>query len=302
MTGLQSYLCKDSPLWSVWLPRLGVLGCLFLLAAPACVQPVWSQASGHQRLGVDSRTYWEAAVEWAVRLSPVGYSDYSLPDLDSSLSFGLLLGRTWSAGLSVPFSLSVWPVHASPVLLIPGDISASIGWTASHGDSRLRGSLNLTSPSACWQGGQEVPGSGAGGSGRWILGLSAGISRIVDPLVLGSLVSWSIGLPRAERWESQWRPGDFSLALSVTEAFNEHVSASAVLSQYVSISGTAWGTPLGKLLSGAVAYDASAGARLLVSGQSFTGSIGFSKGLVHGSDPGSVDLSVAYIIRQREEP
>jgi hypothetical protein len=267
-----------------------------------CIQPVWAQVSGHQRLGIEAKTHWEADIEGAVRLRSAGYSDYSLPDLDSSLSFGLLLDNTWSTGLSIPFSVSSWPVSTPHLLLVPGDVTVSAGYTAIRGAVRVRGSINLTGPSACWQGNQEIPGSVAGGSGRWTLGLSGGLSRILDPLVLGGQVSWSVGLPRAERWESRWRPGDFSLVLSATEAFNEHISATAVLSQYVSIPGTAWGIPRGSMLSGDVAYDAAAGVRLSATGRSFSGSIGFSKGLVHGADPASLDFSVAYFIRRKEGP
>ena len=302
MVATQFYSMKAHQLSLAWLHKLSMFGCLVFLATPACVQPVWPQASGHQRLGVEAKTYWEADIEWAVRLSPVGYSDYSLPDLDSSLSFGFLLDGTWSASLSFPFSLSSRSSYTAPVLLVPGDVSASIGWTAIRGDGRVRGSFNLTGPSAIWQGDQDVPGSRAGGSGRWTIGLTGGLSRIIDPLVLGALVSWSIGLPRAERWDTQWRPGDFSLVLSVTEAFNDHVSATAVLSQFVSVPEIAWGTRLGKLPSGVVDYDASAGVRLLVSGQSFSVGIGFSKSLVYGADPGSLGFSVACFIRQREGP
>ncbi|MFH2113426.1 MAG: hypothetical protein ABIJ86_02820 [Spirochaetota bacterium] len=292
--------------WPGWLAKPAWLAWFLWLSALACVPPGWAQVSGHQRLGVESKTYWEANIDLAVRLSPAGYADYDLPELDSSLSLGLLLGRKWGIGLSVPASLSNWPSNDATRFLIPGDVTASMGWTEIQGDSRLRGSLNLTGPSALWQGGLEIPGSVAGGSGRWTLGLSGGLSRIIDPLVLSGLLSWNVGLPRAERWNSRWRPGDFSLVMSVTEAFNEHVSCTLGLSQYASLPERVWPTiresSWGSLPYGIVVYDASAGIDFLFSGQSFTMGMGFSKGLVHGADSGSMQFSVGYGFRQREAP
>lgn len=296
----------ELPVWPSWLARLVSPVNLVWFVALVCVHPVWDQVSGHQRLGVESKTPWEVDFELAARLSPVGYYDYGLPDLATSLSIGMLLDKRWSASISVPVKVSAWPGSGVPTCAIPGDLTASIGWTASHGDGRAGGSLNLTLPSGLWQGNQEVPGSVAGGSGRWTLGLSGGGSRIIDPLVLSGYLSWSIGLAREERWGSSWRPGDFSMVLSVTEAFNEHVSCTLSLSQYASLPECTWETSQavswGNLPYGTVGYDAAMGVDFLFSGQSLCLGIGISKGLVHGADPGSVGFSVGYNFRQREEP
>ena len=300
MTGMVSQLSSPSlvlPVWPGWVAWLLLM---------ACIQPVWSQVSGHQRLGVESKANWEASIELAARLNPAGYADYGLPCLDSSLSLGLLLDRRWSASISVPVSVPGWAGTTAPLLVIPGDVTVSAGWTAIHGDNRFRGAFNLTGPSALWQGNQEVPGPVAGGSGGWTLGLSGAVSRIMDPLVLSGFLSWSAGLPRAERWVRMWHPGDFALVLSVTEAFNEHVACTLGLSQYASLPECAWGTTQasswGSLPYGTVGYDASAGIDFLLSRQPFTLGIGFSKGIVHGADPGSLNFSVGYNLRQKEGP
>lgn len=269
----------------------------------ACVQPAGAQVSGHQRLGVQSTMDWEADIEVAVSLRPPGYPD--LPDLDASLSLGLILDRKLNIGFSFPFRLSGWSGGEYTWILLPGDISASLGWTANLGDDRVRGALNLTGPSALWQGNQEVPGSVAGGSGRWTAGLSGGISRIIDPLVLSGFLAWSVGFPRAQRWGRTWRPGDFLLVLSVTEAFNEHVSCTLGLSQYASLEEREWesssGSAWGGLLQGSVSYDVLAGIEFKLSWSSFTVGIGLSKGLIPGADPGSVSFSVCHSLRHREE-
>lgn len=290
---------KELQPWTDWLAGLVLPACFFVMV---CAQPVGAQVSGHQRLGVQPQAYWEVDFEWVTRLSPVGYSDYGLPVLESSLSIGLLLGRKWSAGLFVPVRISGWLDGTAPVLFIPGDTTASVGWTTLRGDNRVRGVFNLTGPSAHWQGNQQVPGSATGGSGRWTAGLSGSLAHIIDPLVLGGMLSWSIGLPRTERWDSLWRPGDFSLVLSVTEVFNERVSCTAVLSQYVSLPEAVWGAPLWKPSYAALGYDASAGIRFLVSGRSLNVGIGISKGIIQSIDPGSVDLSLGYILRQGKGP
>jgi hypothetical protein len=281
------------------LARLTVV-CSFVLAA--CVQELAGQASGHQRLGVESRTPWEAEIEWAVTLGPAGYSGCSLPDLDSSFSFGLFIDRTWSAGLVVPLSLSGVPGRCAPGSVILGDMTVSVGWTGIHGDSRLRGGLNLTAPSGEWFGSQELSGPVAGGTGRWAIGLWGGISRIIDPLVLGGMLSWNFGLPGPEHSGRLWHPGNVSLVLSATEVFNDLVSCTAVLSQYLFLPASIGGGGSWNPSDGTLGYSAVAGIRLLVSGRSFNGGIGFSRSLVHGPDQGSVSFSIARIFRQREEP
>jgi hypothetical protein len=249
---------------------------------------------------------WEADLELAARLRSGGYDDYGLPDLATSLSAGILLGRRWSAGISVPVIMSGGPGTGASSILVPGDVSTSVGWVAIHGDNQARGSLNLTLPSALWQGDQEVPDFVAGGSGRWTLGLLGGLSHIMDPLVLSGSLSWSLGLPRAERWGSSWRPGDFALALSVTEAFNEHVSCTLGLSQYVSLPECEWNTmqavSWGSLPYGNVGYEAVVAVDYRFSWQPYSIGIGVSKSLIHGAGPGSVDVSVGYSLRQKGEP
>ncbi|MGD9939644.1 MAG: hypothetical protein AB7T74_07570 [Clostridia bacterium] len=292
---------KSQPARPGWPVNPVCIEWFFWFVILVCAMPVRAQVSGHQRLGVQSKALWEADIELAVRLRSGGNDDYVLPDLDSSLSAGLLLDRKWSAGLSVPVRMSGGSGTGAPLNFVPGDVSTSVGWISVHGDNQVRGSLNLVLPSARWQGDQEVPDSVAGGSGRWTLGLSGGLSHIMDPLVLSGSLSWSLGLPRTERWGSRWRPGDFSLALSVTEAFNEHVSCTLGLSQYVSLPECAWNTPQaaswGSLPYGTIGYDAAVAVDYLFSWQSYSIGIGISKGLIHGAGPGLVGVSAGCSLR-----
>jgi hypothetical protein len=288
-----------------WLVHPVCLCWLFWIAILVCVEPAGAQVSGHQRLGVQSQVLWEADMELAARLRPGGYDDYGLPDLATSLSVGMLLGRRWSAGIAVPVSISGGPGTGAVSRFVSGDVTTSVGWMSLNGDNQVRGALNLSLPSALWQADQEVPDSVAGGSGRLTLGLSGSISHIMDPLVLSGSLSWSLGLPRADRWGSGWRPGDFSLVLSVTEAFNEHVSCTIALSQYLSLPECEWNTSQaaswGSLPYGTVGYDASVAVDYLFSLKPFSIGLGISKSLTHGADPGSVGVSVGYSIRQKEE-
>jgi hypothetical protein len=128
----------------------------------------------------------------------------------------------------------------------------------------------------------------------------------MDPLVLGGLLSWNVGLPREERWGPLWRPGDISLVLSGTEAFNEGVSGTISLVQYVFLPERPWknstGTWWGRPASLDIGYDAAVVVHFLFFLQKLTVGIGFSKGLVQGAEPGSINCSVAYILRRGERP
>ena len=286
---------------SRWFFFLFWFGCLCTLAG---IQSAWAQVSGHQRLGVQTERSWEATIGLACSLIPDTDNDNRLPDVDSRLSLGLVGDRKWSFSLSVPFLLSSLPGKNPSLLCIPGDIGVTLGGIAHSGDSRIHGAFNLTVPSALWQGNQEVPGSLAGGQGWWIIGLAGGVSHIIDPLVLSGFLAWSVGLPQVERWERLWRPGDFTLLLSMTEAFNENVSFTLGLYQYASFPEEIWDTsalnPWTRLKAGNIGYEAVAELEFLYSGQSFSASLGFSKGLVRGADPASVNFAIVYRIKQKD--
>jgi hypothetical protein len=266
-----------------------------------CAPLVQAQVSEHQRLAVEAAVNWEADIEWTNSLSVDSYVAGALPDLQSSLALSLLVDRKWSLGLEVPVYVLQQPEVAQAWLIVPGDVSASAGWTGRSAAHRLRGNLGVTGPSGIWLGGQEVPGVVAGGSGRWTVGLSGGVSRIMDPLVLGASLSWQVGLPRPERWDRTWRPGDFALGLTLTEVFNEHVSWSAVLTQSVLFPEIPWGSMPGSVSVAAVSYDASAVVRVTVQRGSSSVGVGVSKGLVYTDEPASIEFSAGYMFRQKEE-
>lgn len=282
--------------------RLGSTILFAVLFAALNPRLSYAQPSGHQRLGRERTTSWEAEIEMATRLITSGVAGSGLPELHSSLSLGVLIDRTVFLGVNLPASLYSTSSHSWNPLLVPRDLIASLGYTALLGETRFRAGFDLSCPSGLWLGNQEVPGLVAGGSGRWTLGLVAGFSRIVDPLVLGGLLSWHLGLPRTENWKRMWRPGDISLLLSATEVFNEYVSASAFLSQALYLPPMEWGRAPGIPAPSLIASDTSAGLRLSVSLMAFAGSIGFSKSLVHGENPGEVLITLTWVIRRKEQP
>ena len=105
-----------------------------------------------------------------------------------------------------------------------GDPSIEIGWMTKINDLRARANINYIYPLGNWNSYQSGDYGLMGGSGYHTLALGFGISKILDPVILNALISYSISFPRSELYGWSMKPGDFMMDLNIIEALNDEIA------------------------------------------------------------------------------
>lgn len=279
------------------LPLVRIVSACFL--ALVCVMSSVAQSSDHQRIGVERKNAWELGIEAGCggRHESYGGIDYFLGD--SYLSIDLLADRAWTASLYLPLSsrFIIGDGIQRTVAVAFGDFRLSAGWTGRIDDTRVSASLNVTLPTGQWSDYASAEGVLAPGSGRWSVGTALSASMILDPVVLGAAFIYDLGLPRAERYSTTWRPGDMSLSLSVTEVLNDRVGYSLKAVQSVSLPELSEGA----YSLDSFSYGALASIEFWYSDGDAAARFGISKSVTIPEEPARLYAALSYALRSEKE-
>ncbi len=272
---------------------------LAIIITLLCSITLFGQTSEHQRLGVERKTIWELGIEAGSSVSNDSYMESDYFSLNPYTSLDILIERAWSISVQMPFVSELVLEHNSkrPAAIVIGDLSASIGWTGKVGDFRLRGGLSSDIPTGDWNPYTTREGILTGGSGRWTIGANVSISRILDPVVIGSVFSYNVGLPRVERFVTTIRPGDMNLQLFISEVLNDRIGYTIRIIQGFCLSelrNNQWN------MNG-FAYSLSGGGEVWFSTGDFSLRLGVSKNLTKIEIPASISLSVGYSIKSEKK-
>ena len=266
----------------------------FLMAMGSTIS-IGAQTSGHQRIGVERKTDWEFGFELGNGMTYEVYDSSDYFTVDSYASIDMVIVKSWTASFYAPLSANlvigddVW--KAAMVGL--GDIELSAGWTNRIADTRVSASLRTTVPTGEWNPYAAAEGVLTPGSGRWSVGMALSVSRIIDPVVLGAAFAWDVGLPRAERFSTTWRPGDMSFSLSVTEVLNDRVGYSLKALQSASLPEL---RNDGYSLD-SFSYTASMSIELWYSDGDASARFGVSKSVTSSDAPARLYVALLYTLR-----
>lgn len=263
----------------------------FALLAFFTIQPCIAQVSDHQRIGVEPDAVYELSMDASSSLSLYSQNGSDIFFLDSSLSAEFSIDRVWAAGITIPFAMRMLEAYGGTVSsdFGLGDAGLSGRYSSRIGDVRYSVSADLGIPTGRWEP-YELPGGNVSfGSGRWTLGAGLSASVIKDPVVLGVSVSYSMGLPRSERYGYSWEPGSFSLGLILTEILNDSIGYSLRLAQSLSLP-TVYEGAIG---SQGCTYSASLMLGIFYQRDDWTLSINASKSVTDVKAAGTIGVSVS---------
>jgi hypothetical protein len=176
-----------------------VLPFCLVLAAP----PAFPQASGHQRIGVETEARHRLEASLACAWKPEG-QDWSA-ECEASLDYAV--DRILGVGLALPWSLS------SPGVFRLGDPAASISYFWRPGRWRAQAGLRYAFP---------LERRKAAGFHRFTSTLSLALAR--DPVILALGASFATCVPREEGGSLLWPAFSGSLSLSCWELLNDRIS------------------------------------------------------------------------------
>jgi hypothetical protein len=210
----------------------------------------------------------------------------------------VLAARAWTASAYLPLAaeFAVGDDARRPAAAGLGDIELAAGWTGRVSDTRLSASVRGSAPTGEWNPYAAAEGALVPGSGRWTVGAALSASRILDPVVLGAALSYDLGLPRADRFSTSWRPGDFSLSLSVSEVLNDSVGYTLKAVQSASLPEVRDGA---YLLDG-FSYAAQASLELWYSSGDVSSRFGLSKGVTNPDMPARLYAALSYTLRSEK--
>ena len=272
---------------------------LFVLISSVPSISVFAQTSEHQRIGVERKTDWELGFELGSGMTSEAYDSIDYLFVDSYASVDMALAKRWTASLYAPLSSRF--IIGDGVSRVAtaglGDLEVSAGWTGRVADTRVSASLRATAPTGQWSDYASAEGILAPGSGRWSVGTALSASVILDPVVLGAAFAYDVGLPRAERFATTWRPGDMSLSLSVTEVLNDKVGYTLKAMQSASLPERRDGAYSFDSFS----YAASALLEFWYSDGDASARFGVSKSVTSPDSPARLYAALSYTLRSEKK-
>lgn len=272
--------------------RIGIAALAALISLMP--MPLEAQTSEHQRIGVERKTDWELGFELGSGMTAEAYDAVDYLFVDSYASIDMILGKRWVASLNVPLSsrFIIGDGVQKPVTAGIGDLELAAGWMDRIADTRVSAALRVVVPTGQWSDYAGAEGVLTPGSGRWSVGTALSASMILDPVVLGAAFAYDLGLPRAERYSTTWRPGDMSLSLSVTEVLNDRVGYSLKAAQSVALPELRDGTSR----SDSFSYAASASIEFWYSDGDASARFGISKSVTSPELPARLYAALSYAL------
>ncbi|MFP4363587.1 MAG: hypothetical protein ACLFR1_06930 [Spirochaetia bacterium] len=245
---------------------------------------LFAQTTEHQRIGVEEENRFELDLEADTDLVYSEFSQYPRYNLGQSFSVTFQYNSTWFLGCTFPLEFQLVSSREArvPLLWAFGDPSISLGWSERFGDTRMSLSGRARFPLSEWNHYAEAEGYLVPGSGRFFLGISAGVSRILDPVLIRGDLAYDIGLPRKERFGTSWVPGIIALAASVTEVLNDSIGYTISLRQGITFPSVTNGNWKIDDLS----YTATAGLQVFWALEDSRFTLGFSQSLTRIFEPG----------------
>lgn len=261
--------------------------------------PAGAQTSEHQRIGVERLTDWELGFELGSGMTREAYDSIDYLFVESYASIDALVAKSWTASLYVPLSnqCAIGGDVQRTAMAGLGDIEVTAGWTGRLADTRVSASLHVSIPTGEWNPYAAAEGRLVPGSGRWSVGTAFSASRILDPVVLGAVFSYDVGLSRVERFATSWRPGDMTLSLSVTEVLNDLVGYTLKATQRASLPEVRDGAYDPDSFS----YAASASIELWYSDGDVSTRFGLTKSVTSIESPARLYATLSYALRSEKK-
>ncbi len=196
--------------------------------------PVFSQ-SNHQRIGVEKKEKHTitAAIDVSYNYSEKTHDRSHYIGYRFSLSY-MYLNR-FSIQTSIPFVFRIEQVEnpAERLSFAYGDPEVSMGIIKRVGDYKLKLEGIYQYPLGIWNPYQIGNKGLAGGQGYHKGTVSFGAAKIIDPVVLNALLSYTIGFPRKERFGWSTEPGEFALDFGYTEVLNDEIGINIGIKQEI---------------------------------------------------------------------
>ena len=199
--------------------------------------PLLAQTSSHQRIGVERKTILEVSPSLSAELyKEPGYDESALSG-QASLGLGLLIMRTLSLEIDLPYSGRLFTSRdAYPRFVAAlGDVSASIGASFRLADWRMSLDASYVHPSGLYSYYEAAEKRIQSGSGYRSLGASLSALRYLDPLAIGFRLRGETRLDRQDRFGTSSLPAALSLGLFATEALNGQVALNASLTHSLTV-------------------------------------------------------------------
>ena len=122
------------------------------------------------------------------------------------------------------------------------DPELNVGVMHQIGDIRVRTEFSYSYPLGIWNSYQAGSEGIIGGSGYHNLGLTVSLSKIFDPVVCNSSLSYTVALPRIERFGWSMNPGVITYTLNFSEVLNDVFGLSVEMKNTVALPSIYSGT------------------------------------------------------------
>ena len=258
------------------------LAVLFVLAFAAFLP-----AEDFQAGSVDRNDVWllEIDVSQACTVLSSPFTDTAMMwESTQNTSLTLDYERTWSVSVNAPVvewagALAGTPEWWASVAL--GDPSLQVCRTWRWPNGKLLLAEAVVFPVGVWNAYEVSAHRMRSGSGYYSLRSSLAAILFSDPAILHASASYSVGLPRMERFQTIWKPAEFAAGLAIAEALNDRLAVQISVAQSLDL-GTASGTSFGDLRP---AFSLSVSGDVMLSTDVVILRIGVEKDLVNLDTP-----------------
>jgi hypothetical protein len=182
-----------------------------------------AQTADHQRLAVQQDIPWTLQLGLATQVS-VNQSTMLALAMDSAFNLAGTCGSSWSWNLAIPFNTLLVQDNSAicHVRTGLGDLSVHGGWSSAIGNWHVRVGMDLAMPTAQSASAEAWLPSPQPGSGGWSIGSNAGVSLVIDPVVLVWTIHGSLGLPHHAQDRTRLPPTlTLGTSVAATEVLND---------------------------------------------------------------------------------
>ncbi len=269
-----------------------------ILFTAASMDQAFTQTTMHQRVGVENKDIFGISAESAVAIYPSSINGISGVEIDHSLSLGFLYLRRFGITFDIPavFFLGLERNSVPRAVGAAGDPSVSATYTFRLSDWRLSVGFSYTHPLGIWNRYEAAEKRILSGSGYSRLGATFSAVRFLDPLAIGTNLGADTCLARAELSGSSIAPLILTSGLFATEALNDIIAISAILTQRLAWPRYLDGVPD----ESGMTYYLFGSVSLVFNEENRTIRVGISKLLSDYASPFCFDLSAAHTFRKKE--
>ncbi len=200
--------------------------CMFLFGLLTFVvtSKIWAQ-SEHQRLVFENKKNNVITPTLDVSYTYSDYNNSYVYGFRSNLGIQYVFKNRFFFLFSFPFYLQLVCKEDSKgwISLANGDVNLSLGYMTKWLGYKMRFYLGYVYPTGIWNSYEVEEKRIKSGGGYHVLSIATEVAKIIDPVVIGSVVSYAIDLPRKERFGWSMTLGRLNLSFNYTEVLNDKI-------------------------------------------------------------------------------